>query len=234
MNTFTREDHLGDIVVALPKSAELFQRYRIDYCCGGDRPLQVALDEQHVPVDAVLDELNALAKTIRDRGSDWQAMTPPQLVDHIVTTHHAFLWANLPKLSELTTTLLRVHGVNHPELKTLHALVGALKTELEGHLLKEETVQYPAIEAYFKDPSPQTLEPALTVIRELENEHVAAGNLLKQIREVTHDFTVPEDGCGTYRKTFALLETTEKDIFQHIHLENNLLFPQLANLHSAL
>jgi regulator of cell morphogenesis and NO signaling len=234
MNPFTQTDRLGDIVVAFPKSAELFQRYRIDYCCGGDRSLQVALDEQHVPVDAVLNELNALARTIRERGNDWQNLTSPQLVDHIVMTHHAFLWENLPKLSELTTTLLRVHGVNHPELKTLHALVGALKTELEGHLLKEETVQYPAIAAYFNDPSPQTLKPALSVIRELEHEHLAAGNLLKQIREVTQDFTVPEDGCATFRKTYALLEATEKDIFQHIHLENNLLFPQLANLHSAL
>lgn len=234
MNPVTSLDRVGDIVVALPKSAEIFQRYRIDYCCGGDRVLQAVLEEQHLSTQVVLDELNALAQTLHERGSDWQHMTPPQLVDHIVGTHHAFLWVNLPKLSELTTTILRVHGAHHPELRTLHALVGALKTELEGHLLKEETVQYPAIEAYFKTPSPQTLEPALSVIRELENEHLAAGNLLKQIREVTHDFTVPEDGCGTYRKTYELLEITEKDIFQHIHLENNLLFPQLANLHSAL
>jgi regulator of cell morphogenesis and NO signaling len=233
MNRFTSTDRIGDIVVALPKSAELFQHYRIDYCCGGDRPLQAALDELHLS-STVVDELNTLAQTIQDRGDDWQALTAPQLVDHIVMTHHAFLWANLPKLSELTTTILRVHGANHPELKTLHTLVGTLKTELEGHLVKEETVQYPAIEAYFKDPSSETLNPALDVIRELEAEHVAAGNILKQIRELTHDFTVPEDGCGTYRKTYALLETTEKDIFQHIHLENNLLFPQLANLHSAL
>lgn len=233
MNRFTSTDRIGDIVVALPKAAELFQHYRIDYCCGGDRPLLAALDELHLS-STVVDELNTLAQTIQDRGDDWQALTPPQLVDHIVMTHHAFLWANLPKLSELTTTILRVHGANHPELKTLHTLVGTLKTELEGHLVKEETVQYPAIEAYFKDPSPETLNPALDVIRELEAEHVAAGNILKQIRELTHDFTVPEDGCGTYRKTYALLETTEKDIFQHIHLENNLLFPQLANLHSAL
>jgi regulator of cell morphogenesis and NO signaling len=233
MKRFTTNDRIGDIVVALPKSAELFHQYRIDYCCGGDRPLQAALDELQLS-SSVVEEINALAQTISNRGDNWQALTPPQLVDYIVMTHHAFLWDNLPKLSELTTTILRVHGANHPELKTVHGLVGALKTELEGHLVKEESVQYPAIEAYFKDPSPETLIPALDVIRELEAEHVAAGNILKQIRELTHDFTVPEDGCGTYRKTYALLEATEKDIFQHIHLENNLLFPPLANLHSAL
>ena len=234
MRTFTPSDRIGDIVVALPKSAELFHHYRIDYCCGGDRPLKAATDELQLSVTQIVGELNTLAQSLRDQGDDWQALTPPQLVDHIVGTHHAYLWENLPKLSELTTTILRVHGANHPELKTLHMLVGTLKTELEGHLVKEETVQYPAIEAYFKDPSPKTLAPALAVIRELEDEHLAAGNLLKQIREITHDFTVPNDGCGTYRKTYALLESTEKDIFQHIHLENNLLFPQLANLHSAL
>jgi regulator of cell morphogenesis and NO signaling len=230
MKPFKSTDRLGDIVIAVPKTAEIFHHYRIDYCCGGDRTLQDALTELQLPEASVLDELNTLAKIIHERGNDWQNMTPLELVNYIVFTHHAFLWTNLPKLSELTTTLLRVHGINHPELKTVHRLIGELKTELEAHLLKEETVQYPAIEAYFEHPSTETLEPALSVIRDLETEHVAAGSLLKLLRDVTQDFTVPADGCGTYRMTYALFEKLELDVFQHIHLENNVLFPQLVTL----
>ena len=234
MNTFKITDRIGDIVVAIPKTAEVFQRHHLDYCCGGDRSLQEAVNELHLSQDDLLNELNTIARNAQASDSDCHVMTPPQLVDHIVSTHHAFLWTTLPQLSELTTTLLRVHGANHPELKVVHHLLGELKMELEAHLLTEETVQYPAIDAYFKNPSPLTLEPALAVIRKLESEHVAVGNILKELRAVTHDYTVPEDGCETYQTTYALFEKLELDIFQHIHLENNQLFPQLANLHSAL
>lgn len=230
MKSFKLTDRLGDIVIAVPKTAEFFHHYRVDYCCGGDRTLQDALIELQLPEASVLDELNTLAKTIQEQGDDWHPMTPMELVDYIVSTHHAFLWTNLPKLSELTTMLLRVHGINHPELITVHRLFGELKTELEAHLLKEETVQYPAIEAYFEHPSTDTLEPALAVIHELETEHVAAGSLLKQLRDVTKNYTIPTDGCNTYHKTYALFEKLELDIFQHIHLENNVLFPKLITL----
>lgn len=230
MKSFKLTDRLGDIVIAVPKTAEVFHHYRVDYCCGGDRTLQDALIELQLPEASVLDELNTLAKTIQEQGDDWHPMTPMELVDYIVSTHHAFLWTNLPKLSELTTMLLRVHGINHPELIAVHRLFGELKTELEAHLLKEETVQYPAIEAYFEHPSTDTLEPALAVIHELETEHVAAGSLLKQLRDVTKNYTIPTDGCNTYHKTYALFEKLELDIFQHIHLENNVLFPKLITL----
>jgi len=230
MSKFTSQDRIGDIVVTFPKAAEVFKSYRIDYCCGGDRPLDEALKEQALNEEKVLSELNASYEKVSAQNlseKDWNQVSPVDLVEHILDTHHAFLWANLPKLSELTTTILRVHGVNHPELKQVYKLFHTLKMELEVHLMKEETVQYPAIFEYFQNPNEDSLAQARSVIQELDDEHVAAGGILKALRDVTSDFSLPEDACNTYRKTYVLLEKMESDVFQHIHLENNILFPKL-------
>ena len=225
------KDTLGYIVTVIPSSAKLFEQHKIDYCCNGHRTLEEAVKEAYISLESLLEDLNKLYdNTLNQSLTDWTKADLNLLVEHILNKHHAFLYEMLPVLSELTTKILRVHGMHHPELGKVHKYFHMLKTELEAHLIKEETIQYPAIYNYLESRSIEDLVQAKNVIDDLETEHAAAGDLLKSLREVTSDYLVPEDTCGTYEKTYEYLETLEKDMFQHIHLENNILFKRLLEI----
>jgi len=181
-----------------------------------------------------MDRINSLYEeyknTLNSKKRDWVEAPLNELVDHILNVHHAYLHENLPKISELITKILRVHGNNHPELFKVHKLFNTIKTELESHLIKEETIQYPAIREYEKTKAEPDLDKAINIIRELEEEHTGAGDILKELRKVTDDYAVPDDGCPTFKLTYDKLQEMESDLFQHIHLENNILFPRLFGL----
>jgi regulator of cell morphogenesis and NO signaling len=233
MGTFHSSQKIGEIVTKFPKAADVLKEYRIDFCCGGDRLLLTAIKEQGLPEPEILDKINNLYeefKNIKTEDRNWVEAPLGELIDHIVNTHHAYLGEELPRISNLTTKILRVHGEHHPELSHVHKLFHSLKMELDQHLIKEETIQYPAIKEYEKSKSEASLNKAVSVNKELENEHTGAGDILKELRRVTNDFTAPEDGCNTYKLTYAKLEELENDTFQHIHLENNILFPRLMSL----
>ena len=224
-------DSLGSIVTRIPSSAKLFEKYKIDYCCHGDRPLEVALKDETIAIEVMLDDLNKLyEESLTQSTTDWTKADLNRLVEHILNTHHAFLYEVLPVISEMTTKILRVHGIHHNELSRIHKDFHLLKAELEAHLIKEETIQYPAINNYLETASIEALAQAKQVINDLEAEHEAAGDLLKSLREATNDYTALEDTCATVEKTYAYLEKLEKDMFQHIHLENNILFKRLMAL----
>lgn len=233
MSTFHSSQKIGEIVTKFPKAADVLKEYRIDFCCGGDRPLLTAIKEQNLSEPEVLGKINELYEKFKNHkreGRDWNEAPLGELVDHIVNTHHAYLGVELPRISELTTKILRVHGEHHPELSKVHKLFHSLKMELEQHIIKEETIQYPAIKEYEQNKTKEALNKAVKITKELEDEHIGAGDILKELRKVTNDFTAPEDGCNTYRLTYSKLEELENDTFQHIHLENNILFPRLMEL----
>jgi regulator of cell morphogenesis and NO signaling len=233
MSTFHSSQKIGEIVTKFPKAADILKEYRIDFCCGGDRPLLTAIKEQGLSEPEILDKINNLYekfKNVSAEDRNWVEAPFGELVDHIVNTHHAYLGVELPRISELTAKILRVHGEHHPELSKVYKLFHSLKMELEEHLIKEETIQYPAIKEYEEKNTESALEKAVKITKELEDEHTGAGDILKELRKVTNDFTAPEDGCNTYRLTYAKLEELEADTFQHIHLENNILFPRLMEL----
>jgi regulator of cell morphogenesis and NO signaling len=233
MGTFHSSQKIGEIVTKFPKAADVFKEYRIDFCCGGDRPLLRAIKEQNLSEPEILEKINELYeqfKNVKTEDRDWVEAPLGELVDHIVNTHHAYLNVELPRISELATKILRVHGEGHPELSKVHKLFHTLKMELDSHLIKEETIQYPAIKEYEKSKTEAALNKAVSVNKELESEHTGAGDILKELRDITNDFTAPEDGCNTYKLTYAKLEELEADTFQHIHLENNILFPRLMEL----
>lgn len=234
MKKFSSQQKLGEIVAEFPKSAELLKGYRIDFCCGGNRPLAEAIREQELDEAEVLGKLNELyekfSTDMNKLGEDMREAPIEELVDRIINKHHAYLWSELPQISKLTTLILRVHGQNHPELAKVHKLFHSLKTELELHLSKEEAEQYPAIRKYLEDNSGEGLKAAVQIIGELEEEHTGAGSILKELRLVTDDYRIPSDVCETYELTYMKLQEMENDIFQHIHLENNILFPKLAKL----
>lgn len=234
MNKFNSNQKIGDIVTKFPKVADIFKEYKIDFCCGGDRTLITAIKEQGVNETELLERINdsyeKLKNNIYSKDRNWVEAPLDELVDQIVNVHHAYLYENLPKISELTTKILRVHGEKHPELSRVHKLFHTIKMELEAHLIEEETIQYPAINAYLRSNSEADLDKAINIINQLQDEHIGAGNILKELREITNDYDLPSNACNTYRLTYFKLQEMESDIFQHIHLESNILFPRLYEL----
>lgn len=229
MTHFTASQNVGEIVTQFPKSADLFKEYRIDFCCGGDRLLGSVLKEANLDEGIVLDRINTLYEELKDtRHSerDWTQAPSSELIEHVVNTHHAYLNVELPRASELVTKILRVHGAHHPELATVYRLFHRLKMELEQHLIKEEEIEFPLLKEYETNPSGENQDKLQRILRELETEHEGAGDLLKELRKVTNDFEIPEDACNTYRLAYQKLEEIENDTFQHVHLENNILFPR--------
>lgn len=227
---FKSSDSIGVIAANFPKSMEIFKDYNIDFCCGGNRPLIEAITEQNlseIKVMKSLEEAYNKMINVENKEVDFTKLSYSDLIDHIVNTHHAYLQAELPKIGELVNKILRVHGQGHSELAKVHKLFSNLRMELEQHLIKEEETEFPAIKEYGRSNSKELLEKVLETMEELEKEHEGAGDILKELRRVTNGFTVPEDGCNTYRLTYNKLRELEEDTFTHIHLENNILFPRL-------
>ena len=231
MNRFNSSQPVGEIVSIMPQASEIFKKYKIDFCCGGNRPLSDVLSELNLNEDELLKEIHDKLNEISSEKEvfiDFRKLTSSELIDYIENTHHAYTKKVLPELGELTTKILRVHGMNHEVLFKVHKLFSLLKADLEQHLLKEEEMLFPLIKKYDKNPSKQLLEKIGEIIKETEDEHDSAGDVLKELRKITDDFEVSKDGCNTYLLTFKLLEELESDLFQHIHLENNILFKRLG------
>ncbi|NLP33798.1 MAG: iron-sulfur cluster repair di-iron protein [Clostridiales bacterium] len=235
MSKFNSQQNIGDIVAEFPKAGEVFKEYKIDFCCGGNRPLSDAIEKQNLNETEVLDKVNKLYETFANTmDTNWREANLDEFVDHIVNKHHGYLWKEMPEIGQLTTLILKVHGLHHPELSKVHKLFHTVKMDLEGHLTKEETLQYPAIRKFIESKSKEDLDEAVRIIKELEDEHTEAGNILKDLRAVTNDYEIPEDVCGTFVNTYQKLQEMESDLFEHIHLENNILFPRLFALQESM
>lgn len=228
---FTAQSTVGEIVAVFPKASDLFKMYKIDFCCGGNRPLAEALAEKNLLVEDILQQLQTLyQQSLQKVEKNWLEASYTELIDHIIQKHHRFLMEELPQLSPYVTKILRVHGPEQPHLIQVNKLFNDLKTELEQHLIKEETKAFPLIVQFEQHPTKENEQAMKQVIEELVAEHDTAGDIIKKIREITNDLTPPLDACGTYRLVYSRLEALEEDLFTHIHLENNILFPRiLAN-----
>lgn len=215
---FSLNDAVGAIVAEFPGASGILSSHYVDFCCGGERPLSEAAEDGKMDPQVLLAELNAAWQAFSIETSqyeDWVRADPEKLVRHIVDTHHSFLRKNLPLTGELLFKVLRVHSLHHPELFKVHQIFGNLRRELEAHLVKEETILFPAIGSGVETKQ---------IIEELEVEHVGAGDALKLLREVTDHYTVPQDGCTSFKEMYRLLQALEQDTFIHVHLENNILF----------
>lgn len=228
--TFTGSETVGEIVAAFPGASNLMKEYGIDFCCGGNRTLSEALKQQQIDEKHFLEQLNQLYQQARQKQSqdvDYRQMPLGDLIDHIVQTHHAYLLKELPLLSEFVTKIFRVHGAAHPELAQLHKLFHQMKMDLEQHLVEEEEKVFPLIKEAEQSGTREAFRKAQETIAKMEEDHSAVGDLLKEMRAITNDYRLPEDACRTYTLTFQKLEELESDMFQHIHLENNVLFPRV-------
>ncbi len=217
---------LGEIVAAYPSTVKVMNKYKFDYCCNGKNTLEQTLNGASVNTDVVLSELEEQTKLTNNQNVvDWRNKSLSQIVDYILNKHHTFMKATLEELNILMFRILKVHYKKDGEsLLKIHKLFGTLKTELEAHLVKEEENLFPLIYEFEETRNEGTRQAILKFITDTENEHDAAGDLLKALEAATNDFTAPADACWSYKRTFELLDALEKDTFNHIHMENTILF----------
>ncbi|UJL46697.1 iron-sulfur cluster repair di-iron protein [Virgibacillus sp. NKC19-16] len=230
MNAFTAEHTPADIVKIFPKASDLFKERQIDFCCGGDRVLKETFSEKNLDEITVLSELNTAYESWQKEDhqvTDWDTIPLTELVDHIVYNHHAYLAEELPALGEFVTKVFRKHGGDQPHLQELHRLYNDFKVEMDEHTMKEERDVFPLIKEYEKNPSEELLQQIHVANGELEEEHDVTGDMLKRMRVITGGFQPHANACGSYQITYARLAELEENTFQHIHLENNVLFKRL-------
>ncbi|WP_186431252.1 iron-sulfur cluster repair di-iron protein [Clostridium sp. BSD9I1] len=227
-NNINVNQRLGEIVSIFPGSAEIFQKYKIDYCCGGHDSLKEALDEKVLAHENIVKELNdeyEKFKSSNGNYKDWRNEDPIVLMKHIQHVHHDYTYKALSEIDPLMRKILKVHFKhNSEELLKVHKLFGTLKIELEEHLIKEEENLFPLIEQYEKAKDEETLKAIRKFIKETEDEHDTAGDIFKELEEITRDFKAPEGACTTFQLVYTKIDALEKDIFTHIYLENSVLF----------
>ena len=237
----TTDMTVRDVATELPQSTRLFEKLKIDYCCGGNKPLAEACASAGVNIDSVMEMLAEVTQSDAtvEGALEFQNLTPTKLIGHIVETHHVFTRSEMERLQALADKVLAAHGGNHPELIHLDELLTRLSADLMPHMMKEEQVLFPyivAMENATNQNRPLPFAPFGTVnnpIRMMMREHDVAGEIVREIRALTSDYNVPADGCMSYRTLFQALENFEKDLHQHIHLENNILFPKALVLETA-
>ena len=216
----TVENKIGQIAANHPLVCRVFARHNIDFCCGGGVSLAVACDKKGIDPKVVLAEIEQELSKSEGTETRWDQASLQDLIQHILTTYHHPLEEELPRLEAMLNKVSRVHGDKDPE--TFDGLLKAfmpLKEELEHHMKKEEQILFPMIGQGMGD---QAGGP----ISVMHHEHESAGSALATIRSLTKDYTIPEGACNTWRALWHGLEALEKDMHQHIHLENNILFPR--------
>lgn len=237
--TATFETPVRDIVTADFRTAAVFHNHHIDFCCGGAQPLGDACRAAGADTQKVLAELTRACADPASTAPNFAVWTPVELVDYIVTKHHAYVRDALPTIAAHTEKIARVHGDRHPELPEVARLFGAVVEDMTSHMMKEEHILFPFIEALasaaaHKRPAPVAPFGSIeNPIRMMEMEHEAAGGAMARIRELTHDYQEPADGCTTYSLTLKELDAFERDLHAHVHLENNVLFPRAIALQAA-
>jgi regulator of cell morphogenesis and NO signaling len=229
-----------EYALEIPAATRIFEKLGIDYCCGGGTSLADACVKAGVTVDEVLDSLKT---TERSEGTfargEWQTASPAELIEHIVEKHHTFTRDELARLEALLAKVCGVHGQNHPELLHIQNQFQELRRDLEPHMLREERVLFPYIirmEETIEEKQPLPVPPFGTVrnpVRVMMAEHDAVGEILRTMREASSDYTTPPDGCISFRTLYSALIALEADLHQHIHLENNILFPRAAEMEDA-
>lgn len=228
MTTFQLDNTVGSIVRDHPALSRLFEQVKVDYCCGGQKTLDEACRQRDIDPQSFLAQLEEYVASEDVPEVNLTALSLTELAEHIERIHHAYLHEELPRLEKMVIKVAAVHGDKEPRLAQIRDIFLALSAELTTHLMKEEQVLFPLIRQLEASTAlPQFHCGSLTnPINCMGLEHDEAGVALAQLRQLTDDFTPPEWACNTYRALFDALLTFEQDMHQHIHKENNVLFPQ--------
>jgi regulator of cell morphogenesis and NO signaling len=227
---------LAQIVNSNHRAATVFEKYHLDFCCKGKRTLQQACTESELRMEEVLADLE---KTESDSSSKVSIahdnMSLAQLAEYIVMTHHSYVKKEMPAILGYLQKVVSKHGDRHPEMIKVLELFTAVKEEMEHHMQKEEMVLFPRIKEIERRLAERNeIKISRTYLRSpinmMEQEHDHAGSMLSEIRKLTDDYTPPADACTTYRLSYASLQAFELDLHQHVHLENNILFPKALRM----
>jgi regulator of cell morphogenesis and NO signaling len=221
---------VGEIVAADVRTAGVFTKAGIDFCCGGKKSLSESCNEAGKSIESLVTELKAITSEPIDYSRNYREWELGFLSDYIVNTHHRFVAANLPELLFYTGKIASIHGERHPELLEVANLFRHIDKELRQHLMQEENVLFPAIKRMSANPAEEDKAIIHAEINRMFGEHDFAGGAMDKINRITGNYLVPEDACNTYRVALAGLKAFEDDLHLHVHLENNILFPKALQL----
>jgi regulator of cell morphogenesis and NO signaling len=231
---------VGEIARFNYKTVEVFEKLRIDFCCGGDLSLEEACKRQKVNADEVLGSLKKLVGSTQSETDRIHSLPLDQLIDHIIEVHHSYVLESIPVLQKYLHKIADVHGANHPELTIVEDFFNQAAANLLQHMQKEEQILFPAIkemidakagETEFSGSHCGTVQSPISVMKQ---EHEAEGDRFAQMSAMTNNYSIPDDACNSFLYAFQKLQEFEQDLHRHIHLENNILFPEAIKLEKEL
>ena len=222
---------IGEYVAKDFRTAAIFSKYGIDFCCKGNRTIEEACEKTGVDTDQLMNQINTVLATKNDSAIDFKTWPLDLLADYIEKTHHRYVEEKTQILLPFLDKLCKVHGANHPELFEINELFIGCAGELAQHMKKEELMLFPFIKKMAKAAltEEQIAKPQFGTVKNpiamMMEEHETEGDRFVKIAALTNNYTPPADGCSTFRVTYAMLADFEQDLHKHIHLENNILFP---------
>lgn len=226
---------IGDIVAANYKTAAVFKKAGIDFCCNGNRTIKEACDDKNLSAQNILTEIETQLDATQPI-ADFNAWSADLLADYIEKKHHRYVTTKISEIKPFLEKLTRVHGKQHPELIAVEQLFNESAGELTTHMKKEELILFPFVRAMVEKETADINKPFQSVLNPIgmmQHEHNTEGDRFRKIASLTNNYTPPEDACNTYKVTFALLREFEEDLHLHIHLENNILFPKAIAMEAA-
>ncbi|MFK5889891.1 MAG: iron-sulfur cluster repair di-iron protein [Flavobacteriaceae bacterium] len=222
---------IAQVVTDDISKASVFKKYNLDFCCGGGISIAEACSKNDIDTESLISDLNNNTSTGNTPNLNFKDWDIPFLVDYIVNVHHKYVKENMGIISEFAQKVAKVHGDHSPEVVKIAALYEKMAADLDPHLMKEERILFPAIKSYVANKNQSfpfgTIESPIGM---MENEHEEVGVYAKEIIALSNNFTTPEWACNTYKALYFKLDEFINDLFQHIHLENNILFEKVRNL----
>ena len=231
---------VGEIVATDFRTAKVFEKYSIDFCCGGKVPLTEICEKKGFDINTIVNELEAVQSEPAERSQNYSAWALPFLIDYIVNTHHLYLKENDEQIAAYARKIADVHGGNHPEVINITVVFDKIAADLATHLIEEEDVFFPAVKrvkaAMIAGLTPETgdLELIRVSLIRLHSEHQEIGGAVHTIRHLSNNYAIPDDACNTFMLTYRKLKEFEDDLHKHVHLENNILFPKVTAIVSQL
>ncbi|HET8810798.1 MAG TPA: iron-sulfur cluster repair di-iron protein [Flavobacteriaceae bacterium] len=229
----TKNQNIGELVATDYRTAQVFKNHHIDFCCHGNRSIEEACREKNLDAENVLQELKKAQENTSSGGPDFRSWPLDLLADYVEKKHHRYVEQQIPVLKEYLAKIEQVHGDKHSELEEIQNLFNETAGELSAHMKKEELILFPLIRKLVAN-KPEEKETAkasvANPIQKMMEEHDTEGARFQKIAELSGNYTPPADACNTYRTAFALLKEFEDDLHEHIHLENNILFPEAMEL----
>jgi len=231
---------VADVALTFPHAMEILNHHNLDYCCGGKKSFAEVCEAAGLNAESIWQEINIMeANHGEDNRMRFDTWDVPLLINFIIQHHHHYVRQAIPQIQELLDKVCSVHGEDSPWLINVRENFSELAEELLNHLPKEEKVLFPALQKIFDGTYP-ACEPSVVrasigaPIEVMEHEHDRAGALIKSIRSQTDAYTLPPYACPTFKLTYTMLSQFDKDLMQHIHLENNILFPKVMGKESCL